>query len=65
MAASVIAKDCMTADGYATAFMAMSLEKTKILISANPEIEAMVVYVDSQNEINTFYSQGFEELIFD
>ena len=65
LAASVIAKDCMTADGYATAFMAMPLEKTKILISTNPEIEAMVVYVDSQNEINTFYSQGFEELIFD
>ena len=55
----------MTADGYATAFMAMPLEKTKILISTNPEIEAMVVYVDSQNEINTFYSQGFEDLIFD
>ena len=65
LSASVIAKDCMTADGYATAFMAMPLEKTKILISTNPEIEAMVVYVDSQNEINTFYSQGFEELIFD
>ena len=41
------------------------VEKTKIFISNNPEIEAMVVYVDSQNEINTFYSQGFEELIFD
>ena len=65
LAASVIAIDCMTADGYATAFMAMPLEKTKILVSTNPEIEAMVVYVDSQNEINTFYSQGFEELIFD
>jgi len=25
----------------------------------------MVIYVNSQNEINTFYSQGFEELIFD
>jgi hypothetical protein len=45
--------------------MAMPLEKTKILISTNSEIEAMVVYVDSQNEINTFYSQGFQELIFD
>ena len=65
LAASVIAIDCMTADGYATAFMAMPLEKTKILISTNPEIEAMVIFVDSQNKINTFYSQGFEELIFD
>ena len=27
LAASVIAIDCMTADGYATAFMAMPLEK--------------------------------------
>ena len=65
LAVSVIAKDCMTADGYATAFMAMPLEKTKNLINTNSDIEAMVVYIDSQNEINTFYSQGFEELIFD
>ena len=65
LAVSVIAKDCMTADGYATAFMAMPLEKTKNLINTNPDIEAMVVFIDSQNEINTFYSQGFEELIFD
>ena len=64
LSTSVIADDCMTADGYSTAFMAMPLELSKMVVQSKPEIEAMIIYVDEKNEVKTFYSPGFEKLLF-
>jgi thiamine biosynthesis lipoprotein len=64
LSTSVIADDCMTADGYSTAFMAMPLELSKMVVQSKPEIEAMIIYVDKKNEVKTFYSPGFEKLLF-
>ena len=55
----------MTADAYATAFMAMPLEKSMDLINADDSLDGMIIYFDSNNEIQTYYSQGFKQLIFD
>ena len=38
--------DCADADGYATAFMAMGLEKTKVFLKKHPELSAFLIYVD-------------------
>ena len=65
LASSVIAENCMTADAYATAFMAMPLEKSMDLINADDSLDGMIIYFDSNNEIQTYYSQGFKQLIFD
>ena len=41
LSTSVKAPDCITADAWATALMVMSLEKGKILIDNDPELEAL------------------------
>lgn len=64
LATSVLADDCMTADAYATAFMAMPIEESKKIMKKELELEGMIVYVDAFNEIKTFYTSGFSELIF-
>ena len=64
LATSVLANDCMTADAYATAFMAMPIEESKKIMKKELDLEGMIVYVDAFNEIKTFYTPGFSELIF-
>ncbi|MDA9001817.1 FAD:protein FMN transferase, partial [Flavobacteriaceae bacterium] len=64
-ATSVIANNCMTADAYATAFMAMPLDKSISLINENKSLDGMIIYSDSNNKIQTYYSSGFKKLIFD
>ena len=65
LATSVIANNCMTADAYATAFMAMPLDKSISLINENKSLDVMIIYSDSNNKIQTYYSSGFKKLIFD
>jgi thiamine biosynthesis lipoprotein len=55
----------MTADAYATAFMAMPLDKSISLINNDKSLDGMIIYFDSNNEIQTYYSSGFKKLIFD
>ena len=43
---TVFAKDCNIADSYATAFMAMGMEKAFNLAKKLPEVEAYFVYLD-------------------
>ncbi|MCF0159267.1 MAG: FAD:protein FMN transferase [Bacteroidaceae bacterium] len=54
LSATVIAKDCMTADGYATAFMVMGLEKTKLFLEQHPELEVYLIYSDDNGENQVF-----------
>lgn len=44
LSASVFAPNCSTADAFATAFMAMGLDKAFALASALPELEAYFIY---------------------
>ena len=65
LGSSVIAENCMTADAYATAFMAMPLENSISLIDADKSLDGMIIYLNSNNEIQTYYSPGFKKLVFD
>ena len=57
LSASVISKsDCADVDGYATAFMAMGLEKTRKFLEKHPELKVFLIYADEKGEINTFKS---------
>jgi len=62
---SVLADSCMSADGYATAFMAMPLEESIALMNSLLNIEAMIVYLDEENELKTYFTKNFEDLILD
>jgi thiamine biosynthesis lipoprotein len=59
----VIAKTCAEADGYATTFMAMGIEKSKKLLSELDKVDAYLVYSDSLGKTKTYITTGFEKLI--
>jgi thiamine biosynthesis lipoprotein len=50
LSASVIYSDCMTADAFATAFMAMDLDKAVNLARQIPEMECIFIYADSTSK---------------
>lgn len=63
LGSSVVAQDCITADAYATSFMAMPLEKSVELISSLENIDVMIVYYDKNNDVRVYKTKGFERLI--
>ena len=61
LSASVISKsDCADVDGYATAFMAMGLQKTKEFLKKHSELKAFLIYVDENGAIKTYASSNLE-----
>lgn len=58
LSATIVANDCMTADAYATAFMAMGLENARKMAASLPEIEYYVIYADENGNHQIEYSQG-------
>jgi thiamine biosynthesis lipoprotein len=61
LSVSVIAAiDCADVDAYATAFMAMGVEKTKIFLEKHKEIKAILIYIDAQQNLASYsnYDDG-------
>lgn len=58
---SVIAKDCMTADAYATAFKAMGIDKVKTFLGTHPDLKAFMIFQNDQGEMETLFLNGFPE----
>ncbi|MDH6533665.1 FAD:protein FMN transferase [Parabacteroides sp. 52] len=58
LSATIVAEDCMTADGFATAFMAMGVEKAIEMAKKIPAIEYFIIYADEAGEQKTIYSPG-------
>lgn len=62
LSATVLAPSCKMADGYATAFMVMSLEESKLFIESRPELYVMIVYVDGTTATQQFITSNFESI---
>ena len=58
LSATIVANDCITADAYATAFMAMGLDKAKEMAASLPEIEYYIIYADENGKHQIDYSEG-------
>ena len=58
LSAKIVAEDCITADAYATAFMAMGLEKAREAAKNIPGIEYYVIYSDENGKHQIEYSTG-------
>lgn len=58
LSATVLANDCMTADAYATALMAMGFESSQKLIESIDDIDAILIYSDVSGSVNTWDSRG-------
>ncbi|WP_194849938.1 FAD:protein FMN transferase [Nonlabens antarcticus] len=56
---NVIAANCTLADGYATAFMAMPLEKARKLMPDLKEIEVLIMYMGTDGELKFETTPGF------
>lgn len=63
LSATVVARDCMSADAYATAFMVMGLEEAERFANAHPDIDACFIYTDEKGELKTYYTKGMERFI--
>lgn len=62
---TIMADDCMTADGYATACLVSGFEKAVKLVNEHDEIEAFLIYFDSQGKYQFYFSNGFKKYIID
>jgi thiamine biosynthesis lipoprotein len=61
LSVSVIAPDCMTADGYATAFQAMGIDKVKTFLNAHAELKAYIIYEDNNRTLQALALNNFPE----
>lgn len=61
LSVSVIANDCVTADGYATAFQAMGIEKVKDFLKRHPELKVYFIYEDEDNVVKTLNLNEFPD----
>ena len=61
LSATVITRDCMSADAYATAFMVMGLEEAERFADAQPDLDACFIYADEKGEIRMFYTKGMDK----
>ncbi|BAO76254.1 FAD:protein FMN transferase [Winogradskyella sp. PG-2] len=61
LSVSVIAPDCTTADGYATAFQAMGIERVTWFLNSHPELKAYFIYEDEAKNLQTLNLNDFPE----
>lgn len=61
LSSTVIAKNCATADAYATAFMVLGIDSAKIVLANHPELEAYFIYSDSKGGYGVWMSQKLSE----
>ncbi len=60
---TVIANDCMTADGAATAIMVMGIEKGLQWVNNRPDLEALIFKRTGKQKFQEFFSKGFKNFV--
>jgi thiamine biosynthesis lipoprotein len=63
LSVSVISKDCMLSDAYATAFMVCGLEKSLSILEKLENVHAYFIYLDENGKEQITYSSGFKKFI--
>ena len=63
LSATILSKSGGISDGYATAFMLMSLEESKAFLESHPELYVLLLYADEKNEMQQYMTVNFKELI--
>lgn len=65
LSATVLSKSSAISDGYATAFMLMTLEESKLFLQKHPELYVMLLYAGKDNKMQQFSTENFKSLIID
>ena len=63
LSVSIVAPDCMTADAWATACMAMGLEKTQGMMEKNNSLGVMTISADEQGNFVVWSNKRFAQLV--
>ncbi|MDC3103951.1 FAD:protein FMN transferase [Flavobacteriales bacterium] len=63
LSATVIADDCITADAFATTFMLMGLDQTKDFLSKNPNLEAFLIFTNTDQSWENWSTEGFKSIV--
>ena len=61
LSSTVLAPSCAMADGYATSFMVLGLEKAKEVLSFHPELQAYFIYSDEKGENKVWYTPSLKQ----
>lgn len=61
LSATVIAKDCATADAYATSLMVMGIDKAKTFLEKHPELIVYLIYSNEKGENEVFFTPSLEK----
>ena len=63
LSVSIVAPDCMTADAWATACMAMGLEKTQGMMEKNNSLGVMTISADEQGNFVVWSNKRFAQQV--
>lgn len=63
LSSTVIAKDCASADAYATAFMVMGLDSAQAFCEAHPELDAYFICAGEGDNYETHFTEGMKKYI--
>ena len=63
LSATVLARQCATADAYATSFMVMGLDRAKEVLGRHSDLMAYFIYTDEKGEYAVWYSPSLKEKI--
>jgi len=63
LSATILASDCATADGIATACMVMGKEKSIEFLDLHPEFDAYLIYSDDSGNFKTWMTENLKGLI--
>lgn len=65
LSATVLSKSSGLSDGYATAFMLMSLAESKAFLQKHSELYVMLLYADENNKMQQFLTDNFKSSILE
>ncbi len=63
LSATVITKDCAWADGLATAFMVMGVDKSIEFVKQHNDIEVLLIYTDNEGKYRNYMTDGVKKMI--
>lgn len=63
LSATVLAKDCATADAYATSFMVLGIDGAKQVLERHPELMAYFIYSDAKGQNAVWCSPSMKDKI--
>ena len=63
LSTSVLAETCARADAFATAFMAMELSESLEVLEEEDDLDAYIIYLDDEGQIQEYMTDDFSKLL--